>query len=198
MANFRKFVASAALFTLVLSFIATPVKAFTDVPQDAWFAPYVEALTNAKVFKSADNFRPADNMNRAEFVKTMIAASGLSTEDAEDAGFTDVPADAWFAPYVNAAVEAGIVQGADKSDKFRPTDSVTRAEAVKIALNTFEISAEDYLEPAASFTDMEGHWAKDLVTAAYNLSIVDGQGGAKDKFDPNAPIARSAVAKIAA
>lgn len=189
---------SATVALLAMTFVVSPsAMAFNDVAADAWFAPYVEALTTAGVFKAQDNFRPADNMNRAEFVKTLVAAAKVSTEGAADAGFSDVSSSDWSAPYINAAVAAGIINGSDKSSTFRPTDNVSRAEAVKIALNAFKIDYAQYAEPAAAFTDTKGHWAEMMITAAYNLSIVDGQAGSKTTFDPNASISRSAVAKIA-
>ena len=47
------------------------------------------------------------------------------------ANFIDVPANAWYTPYVNDLVERGIVNGVtDKT--FAPDATVTRAEFVKI------------------------------------------------------------------
>ena len=80
--RFKKVLASTTAATVVaLSLVVTPMssaQAFSDVASDAWFAPYVEALTEAGVFKAQSNFRPADNMNRAEFVKTLVQAAGVS------------------------------------------------------------------------------------------------------------------------
>ena len=194
----KKSVASIATTSLVVTtmFVGPSASAFSDVPSDAWFSPYVDALTEAGIFKNQRSFRPSDNMNRAEFVKTLVVAAGIDTTDAMDAGFDDVY-EQWFAPYINAAVENGIINGSDKSSNFRPGDNITRAEAVKIALNAFAIPYEKYMDPAADFVDDNNHWAEDMISAAYNLSIVDGKGGSKTVFAPNELISRSAVAKIA-
>lgn len=201
MNNFKKGLASVialSVFALVLSF-APSAGAYNDVNDGDWFAPYVEALTDAGVFNGSQaSFRPADSMNRAEFVKTLVQAAGVSTSGAADAGFDDVSSSDWFAPFVNAAVENGIINGSDKSSMFRPGDLVTRAEAVKISLNALSVDHASYKEPMATFSDDNGHWAEEMISAAYNLSIVDGKGGSKSMFAPNEPIARAAVAKIAA
>lgn len=186
-----------SLFAMTLA-VAPVAGAYSDVTGDEWFAPYVEALTDAGVFNgSKAQFNPGANMTRAAFVKTLVEAANLDTTDATDAEFDDVTDADWFAPYINTAVENGIIQGSDKSSSFRPSDNVSRAEAVKIALNALGIDYEDYKDPKADFTDDNGHWAEDMISAAYNLSIVDGVKGSKTTFAPNAPITRSAVAKIA-
>jgi hypothetical protein len=187
-----------ALSLLAVSFMtaAPQAGAYSDVNSSDWFAPYVEALAEAGIFnKNLSHFRPADNMNRAEFVKTLVEAAGLSVADAPSAGFQDVKSSDWFAPFVNTAVEEGIINA---GTNFRPGDAVTRAEAVKIALQALDIDYASYVSPKASFTDDNGHWAEDMISAAYNLSIVDGVSGSKTSFAPNLPIARAAVAKIAA
>jgi hypothetical protein len=43
-----------------------------------------------------------------------------------NAVFADVAPDAWYAPYVAAAVRLGLAEGAD--NRFRPDDAVTREE----------------------------------------------------------------------
>jgi plastocyanin len=58
---------------------------------------------------------------------------------ASDGSFRDVPADAWFFPYVRSAVDAGIVSGYENAagystGYFGPEKNVTVGEALKIVL----------------------------------------------------------------
>ena len=55
-------------------------------------------------------FRPQETVNRAEFLKLIFRSKG-EVEPVAVACFSDVPVDAWFAPYVCAAKRRGIVQG---------------------------------------------------------------------------------------
>lgn len=201
MIKFKKIIASLLSVAVVLSTSATTVRAYSDVDSDAWFAPYVTALSEAWVFDwSKSSFRPSDNMNRAEFVKTLVESASIDTSWADDAWFSDVDSDAWFAPYINTAVANGFIDApmADKWNKFFPEQPISRSAAVKIALWAFNISAYDYNNPSAKFTDIVGHWGEDLITAAYNLSIVDWMNGSNKMFAPNENISRAAVSKIAA
>jgi polyhydroxybutyrate depolymerase len=77
-------------------------------------------------------FRPRDPINRAEFLKLVFAGLGGGTP-VQGACFSDVPADAWFAPFVCAAERRGIV-GGYPDGTFQPARTVNVAEAMKMIL----------------------------------------------------------------
>lgn len=196
----KKFIALMTWVSVALVTSVASVQAYNDVA-DEWFAPFVTALAGVWVFDwTKESFRPGDNMNRAEFVKTLIQTANITKGDAPSAWFSDVSESDWFDADVNSAVELGFVDWpkAEKWNKFFPANPVSRAEAVKIALWALKVNADDYQEPAAPFKDISWHWAEKYITAAYNLSIVDWVWGSNDVFDPSANISRAAVAKIAA
>lgn len=96
------------------------------------------------------NFRPHDTVNRAEFLKMVFASRG--TQNAvQDACFTDVPIDAWYAPFVCAAERRGIAKGyPDRS--FKPEQEVNWAEAIALIARAYgwdvqERSGERWYEP---------------------------------------------------
>lgn len=173
---------------------------FNDVATDAWYYDYVEQLVSDGVIDSADNYRPADALNRAELTKIAITAiDGLAGYTAPATPtFDDVPADAWFFDYVEAAVQLGIVNGYSDANgnltgKFGPSDTVNRAAATKILVNAFSVPTD--LDPASTFPDVKSaDWFYDYVTTAYNQSIVDGYDNGY--FGPADPITRAQVAKL--
>jgi hypothetical protein len=81
------------------------------------------------------SFRPDDPINRAEALKILLKATDLESleEPFVEQEFSDVPEDAWFAPYVERLVEYTIVEGYEDGT-FRPEQYLTRAEASKILL----------------------------------------------------------------
>ena len=81
------------------------------------------------------SFRPDAPINRAEALKILLEATKLQAleEPFEQQEFSDVPEDAWFAPYVERLVEYAIVEGYEDGT-FRPQQHITRAEASKILL----------------------------------------------------------------
>lgn len=106
---------------------------FKDVKKGEWFVPYI-ALAHSKgiVGGYKDNtFKPNGFVTRAEAVKIILAASGVTITSPKDANFPDVVKGSWYADYVNYAAEKGIVNGY-ANGKFGPNNKLTRAEAAKI------------------------------------------------------------------
>ena len=77
-------------------------------------------------------FRPNDTISRAEAVKVLLLAQGITPPtEISEALFEDVDGDAWYAPYVSAAQNSDIVNGKTPAI-FEPALPITRAEAAKI------------------------------------------------------------------
>ena len=83
-------------------------------------------------------------VTRAEFVKMLMAASPISVGDVTYVSpYPDVPASHWAAPYVEAAVTAGYVTGY-LDGTFRPSNTITLAEGVVMALRLLGYTNEDF------------------------------------------------------
>ena len=76
-----------------------------------------------------DEFFPENDITRAEFIKILVTAVGISEAEYNNE-FTDVASDAWYAGYVKAALENNIASGFD--GKFNPDANITREEMAKI------------------------------------------------------------------
>ena len=86
---------------------------FTDVPDDAWYLPYLARLAELGVVQTSSGgaFRPADPLTRAEMAVLLTRAFAHITAVAEPTGvFEDVPADAPYAGEVEAILNAGITR----------------------------------------------------------------------------------------
>ncbi len=173
---------------------------FMDVPSDHWGYQYLMDGFEQGIFDAAEKFNPDDTINRATLAKIAVTAvDGLAAYEAPaNPTFTDVNPSDWFYPYVEAAVQLGIVNGyADMQGNltglFGPADAVNRAAAAKILVNTFGLATD--LEPASVFPDvMMGDWFYDYVVTAYNQSVVDGY--ANGSFGPADALTRIQMAKL--
>lgn len=96
------------------------------------------------------NFKPKETINRAELLK--IVFKGRSdVVPVRRRCFSDVSPDEWYAPYVCAAKNRGIVDGFENGT-FKPGEPVNFAEAVKIVLIAYghdvpESSGEGWYKP---------------------------------------------------
>ena len=93
---------------------AAHVGYFSDVPADAWYAPFVEELYELGITAGYGDgtFRPNQALSRAEMAALILRAFGFDPSAQAAAGvFSDVPVDAWFAPSVEMLHAVGITAG---------------------------------------------------------------------------------------
>lgn len=109
---------------------------FSDVSADKWYNNAVSTLCNMGVIGGyADGtFRPDAPISRAEFAKIAVSFT-QNNGSAVYNYFTDVKTTDWFAPYVTAAKDAGLIEGYSDGS-FKPESKITRAEACAIVNRT--------------------------------------------------------------
>lgn len=134
---------------------------FTDLSAGDWYYSYVLFAYEEGLFSGTTTtvFSPNTNMNRAMLATVLSRFDGL-TGYVPPVGFTDVPADAWYANAVNWAANVGVVTG--KGDgTFAPNDSVTREQLCTMLYRY----AKNYLGMDVSVTgDLSGFTDRNKVS----------------------------------
>lgn len=118
---------------------------FTDVAEDSWYNNAISTLSNMGIINGYEDgtFKPNAPITRAEF--TAIATRFFDYEAEYDGAFNDVSARAWYADYVQAAVDMGLVDGYPDGG-FHPDAYITRAEACTIVNRVLHrVPHEDHL-----------------------------------------------------
>jgi hypothetical protein len=115
-------------------------KGFKDLPASHANRKAIERLKELKILNGYDDgsVKPDNTINRAEFIKIMTSDPLILTEITQKCSkvsFTDVPANAWFAPHVCMAKFLGII-GGYPDGTFRPEQEISFVEAAKI-ISTF-------------------------------------------------------------
>lgn len=126
----------------LLSLLAQPLPAagastFSDIG-GSWYRAAIESLAEEKVLTGyADGtFKPAQEVNRAEFITVLMRGRG-GTPAVSRRCFADVQVYQWYTPAVCAAKRRGIVNGY-RGNVFKPTQTVTLAEALKMLLEAYD------------------------------------------------------------
>ncbi len=125
---------------------ALPAAPFPDM-EHSWsgYKEAVSVLKDRGVISGYENgtFEPRSTINRAEFLKLVFASRGAQ-EPVQGECFADVPADAWFAPFVCAAQRRGIAKGypdpsasSGQARSFKPEQEVNWAEAIALITRTY-------------------------------------------------------------
>lgn len=140
----------AAAIIGVLLVQSTPAVAATPAPfpdmAQSWYL-YREAVAVLKdrgiVGGYPDGtFGPRKTISRAEFMKLVFTAKDSDGGTPQSTCFTDVPRDAWFAPYVCTAQRRGIAKGYPDGS-FRPEQDVNWAEALAIVSRAYGWDIEE-------------------------------------------------------
>jgi hypothetical protein len=171
----------------------TTLKTFIDVSGDYWAKDAIERLATAGVITGYPDgtFRPDRTLSRAELCTLLIKAKGTSVSAPRIAVFTDLPETHWAAPYVAETVSLRIVSGYPDGT-FKPSDPLTRAEAIKI-IAVFDGLKIEGLR-AKPFPDVPvSHWAAPYIAAAKKAGLL---GYIKDDFVPNQDLTRAEAAWI--
>lgn len=169
--------------------VALEKLAFKDI-NDNWAKGYIQKLAQRGIVNNAEKFNPEGRLTRAEFLKIVIKTTGWDLTGATLPGYEDVSSSHTLAKYIALGAKKGLVNKDAK--KFRPDDTITRAEAMKILL--VALGADVASITPASFDDVAktSDLAK-FIEKAKALGIVSGQG---NKFRPNDSISRSEISKV--
>lgn len=144
-------------------------------------------------------FYPDRDLTRQEFAVTMARLLGLDTTHTGATGFADDAAIAnWARGAVYAVAQAGIMQGAVRSDgtrTFSPTAALTRAEVMTVIGRClprgFAAAALDYTDAA----DVPA-WAREQVKTCVAAGIISGYRD--HSLRPLGKITRGEISKVLA
>ena len=167
---------------------------FPDVPESMWAYEAVTALKDAGIVSGDENgrFNPENNVTRAEYIKLVVMALELDLSGGSS-DFSDVSADAWFKPYIDAAFVNGLITG-DDNNCANPDDFITREDMSVILYRAYDFGEQ--LTAEITFADSENisQYAKVAVDVLSEKGIVNGIGN--NTFAPKNNATRAQAAQI--
>jgi len=175
MKSMRKSLAFLVVLTMVLSTIA-PVLAAT--PADVAGTDYESAVGNLAALSivsgdaNTGNYRPEDNITRAEFARvicSLLRMQEAATLAGSQTKFKDVTADyAWAAGFINVAAQAGLFSGYPDGT-FKPGANITYAEAISVLVRAIGMG---------TFVQKQGGtWPANYLTAGSTSGITSDVAG---------------------
>ncbi|MBP9718110.1 S-layer homology domain-containing protein [Candidatus Gracilibacteria bacterium] len=176
---------------------------FQDVGRAAYYTEGVSVLKQNGIVNGYGDglFHPEREVNRAEFVAMVMAA--LHSSEAPLAPllqnsyspFDDVRSSDWFAPALSEAARAGIVTTSHYN--FRPSDPITRAEAVVILSRAAKVLSQLDENSSADlpFDDVaRDQWFTEPIVIAHQKGIIKGKS--QNSFDPMGHLLRADAATL--
>ena len=175
-----------------------PAPAFTDITGH-WAADNILFAASRGLLSGTSDttFSPDTGMTRGMFVTALGRLAGINPDSYQTGKFTDVKADAYYAPYVNWAAQTGIVEGVTATT-FAPDTNINREQMAVIMKNYAAKLGYDLPQTlkAVTFADNTqiSSWAKDAVKSMQQAGILTGKN--ENKFDPKGTATRAEVATV--
>ncbi len=169
-------------------------KQFEDVTDQHWANKTIKKMAAMLIAQgvNASEFAPQRDVTRAEFVSFLARAFNLAAGADEAGQFADVDAGKWYANAVQAAFQAGIINGTSRTT-FSPEDTITREQMAMMLLNAYAYQNGEQAAAAvgSGFADQSSFsgWARDAVQAAQGLGLVNGRGN--NLFVPQGQLTRA-------
>ena len=176
----------------------TFVPAFTDITGH-WAADNILFAASRGLLSGTSDttFSLDTGMTRGMFMTALGRLAGINPDSYQTGKFTDVKADAYYAPYVNWAAQIGIVEGVTATT-FAPDTNINREQMAVIMKNYAAKLGYDLPQTlkAVTFADNTqiSSWAKDAVKSMQQAGILAGKN--ENKFDPKGTATRAEVATV--
>ncbi len=169
------------------------IKIFNDL-ENHWSYKYVRRLTGMGAIGGYEdnNFKPNNNITRAEFSKIIALALGLELKNLEIDFKDEKMIPKWATKYIGAVYSDNILKGYE-DNTFRPNRIMTRKEiatAISQLLKDIEINTE------LNFVDNNEipPWAVKGIKLCVENDILDGYDD--NSIRPNKPVTRAEACKM--
>ncbi len=185
--------------------INNPANAFySDMAEDHWAYQSIKFLTEVGVVVGYPDgtYKPDIPVTRAEFASMAIKALGQENATVEqEIHFKDLSPEFWAYNIIQKAVYFDLIPDS-KGENYRPFDSVTRAEAINIAVNALttqqisEQKAQDIISKTYTDYELMPAWFLMAAAKAQVLDLVVTMPGHEGKLEADRPANRAEVAAI--
>lgn len=142
---------------------------FSDVPITASYYKAVDRLSSMGIIQGRGDglFSPADRTTRAEFCAFLARANGYDADTymVNEMPFPDIEEGSWSEPYISFCYEQGYINGYWEDNTFRPQDSVTYEQAVKMVVCSSGVGDE-------SLRDVGPYWYSGYISVANKQNLL--------------------------
>lgn len=153
------------------------VSQYTDLDTSSWYMNAVTYAVGQNLFagNSAATFNPNASISRKEFVTVLGKMDKVDISRYTGTSFADVETGMWYSPYVEWAVQNGIVKGVGDG-RFDPDGEITREQAAVIFRQYTVYATGGTTEASTSVLNSFDDRGDISDWAAYSLAWAVGNG----------------------
>lgn len=191
---------SGFLLSITLFCPQVEASAFTGITDilktDSNYEIYTDIVNHgALTLNELGQFRPKEPINKAAFFKASMTYLGYIPKEGINTftGYSDVPENSWFAPYIRKALEIRAITNV-LNEEFHPEYNLTRQEALVLVLRIYGIPTPlSTPESTDLFSDIrENHPIAPVYAAAKSHGIFIENN--REDFRPNMILTRGDAA----
>ena len=173
-------------------------KTFSDIGRYSWAKNKIEVMAAKGIIEGTaeTTYEPEQSIKRADFIKFLVKALGLSAEI--DGNFGDVKTGSYYYEAVGIAKKLGITKGVG-DNKFDPLEPISRQDmmvlvekALKIAGKPVEAGSDSDLAAYKDAAKVSGY-AADAAAALIKDGIIRGSN---NMINPKAQLTRAEAAVV--
>jgi uncharacterized repeat protein (TIGR02543 family) len=158
---------------------------FTDISPDNADYPYIQFLYSQGLVSGFDDgtIREAQSITRAEAACLLAQATHAAVEQPAASSFSDVPAQNWALPYIEAVAKEGKMIGYD-DHTFKPEALLTRTELTALLMNISDAAGAPVDLPAGISDVGPDHWGYSFIAQGLDAGIM--KEASTHQFAPDA------------
>jgi GH24 family phage-related lysozyme (muramidase) len=189
----KKLIITFIALIIIIGNFAGKIEAFSDVPNNTYYANAVKDLSNRKIINGFPDgtFRPNTPITRGQVAAIVAKSLNLKATSADFLTFSDVPETHIFYPYVSALSQLGIINGYTDGS-FGVNDTMTRGQAAKVLTLAYGLLEANTVQ--TPFKDIEKNLFKTHIETLYAHRITNGV--AATRYGPNETLTRGSVAVL--
>jgi hypothetical protein len=179
-------------FNDIVNAVTHPIQMVAGLPfEDVyghWAVNDIRDMFDRHLISTDKYFRPNDSMQRAEAVvmlnRIIHYIKGSIQTPQKQVTYEDIIPGYWAYNDIVEVFKLGLLS---PETAFRPADPITRAEFSALLERLLGFLGVKLNSVAIPFTDMQGHWACEVVSKLYSINLIS-----EDKFfRPNDSITRA-------
>ncbi|WMT40994.1 S-layer homology domain-containing protein [Paenibacillus sp. D2_2] len=180
---------------LGLTFTIEKFSTFTILNMDNWSKYIAAGQTDANGSHKAyingypdHTFKPANSLTRAE-IAAILSRILEAPQAKADISYPDVSQKHWANDVIAQASQTGLMKGYPDGS-FNPDGVITRAEMAAILARWMQLNGT----PDQSFTDVQGHWAEQVIAQVNQAGYMTGYPNGS--FQPDKALTRAEAVAI--
>lgn len=154
---------------------ARPSESFEAELEGHWGREEISLMIDKGIIKGSNgSLSLTTNVTKAEFATMILRATGIEPVSYRGV-FTDITGNEWYADYLQAAFDEGIIEGFE--GKAEAENILNREQAMKMLVTTNNKEIDIFKLSEFEDADDVSHWARGYVAAAVEFGFIIGDTG---------------------